>query len=130
MKREITLTRAEEEIMQILWRIEKGFIKDILAHFDDPKPAYNTVSTIVRILETKGYIGHFSYGKTHEYYPLIKRDEYTKAYFSSFLQNHFNNSFQKMVSFFAKNESMDTKELEQTLAIMQQQLEKQKAKKR
>lgn len=124
--KEIILTRAEEEVMQILWDIERGVVKDILEHFPEPKPAYNTVSTIVRILETKGYIDHKAYGKTHEYFPLIKREEYTKAYFGNFLRKHFNNSFQKMVSFFAKSEDIDIKELEDTLKIMKQEVEKQK----
>lgn len=125
---DLTLTRAEEEIMQILWQIERGFVKDILDHFPDPKPAYNTVSTIVRILENKGFIGHKAYGKTHEYFPLVAKEEYTKAYMGSFLRNHFNSSFGNMVSFFAKSEQMDVKELEETLKIMQQELEKHKNK--
>ncbi len=127
--REIILTRAEEEVMQILWEIERGVVKDILEHFPDPKPAYNTVSTIVRILESKGFIGHKAYGKTHEYFPLIKKDEYTSAYFKNFLQKHFNNSFQKMVSFFAKSDDLDMKDLEETLKIMEQEVENQKRKK-
>lgn len=125
-KQNITLTRAEEDIMKILWKIEKGFIKDILEYFDEPKPAYNTVSTIVRILETKGYVSHTSFGKTYEYYPLVSQKEYTQAYSTSFLKNHFNNSFHKMVSFFASSENVDIKELEETLKIMREQIEKQK----
>jgi len=126
---DLALTRAEEEIMQILWKIERGFIKDILDRFPDPKPAYNTVSTIVRILETKGFIDHKAYGKTHEYFPLVQKDEYTKAFLGNFLHNHFNNSFRSMVSFFAKSEEMDVKELEETLKMMQQEVEKHKKKK-
>ncbi len=131
MKRQndLALTRAEEEIMQILWKIERGFIKDILDRFTDPKPAYNTVSTIVRILETKGFIDHKAYGKTHEYFPLIIKDDYTKAFLGNFLHNHFNNSFGNMVSFFTKSEKMNMKELEETLKIMQQEIEKKKRKK-
>ena len=125
-KDDITLTKAEEEIMQVLWKLEKGFVKDILEQFPEPKPAYNTVSTIVRILETKGYVDHKAFGKTHEYYPLIRREEYTKVYFDNFLRNHFNNSFQKMVSFFTKSDGMNVKELEETLRIMQTELDKQK----
>ena len=83
------LTKAEEEIMQMLWGIEKGFINDILAKFPDPKPAYNTVSTIVRILEKKGFVGHIAYGKSHEYFPKVSKKEYTKTYFGHFLKNYF-----------------------------------------
>ena len=100
--------------------------RDLLEHFPDPKPAYNTVSTIVRILETKGYVGHKAFGKTHEYYPLIRQEEYTKVYFENFLQNHFNNSFQKMVSFFTKSDNLSIKELEETLRMMQAEIDKHK----
>ena len=75
------LTRAEEQVMQILWRIEKGFVNDILENFPNPKPAYNTVSTIVRILEKKEFVSHKAYGKTHEYFPLVLKKTYTKSFF-------------------------------------------------
>lgn len=123
---DIMLTRAEEEIMQILWTIERGVIKDMLQHFPDPKPAYNTVSTIVRILESKGFVDHKAYGKTYEYFPVIQKNAYTKSYFHNFLKNHFNNSFQKMVSFFAQNDTMDIKELEEAIRIIQQEVDQQK----
>ena len=127
--KDIVLTRAEEDVMHILWKIKKGVVKDFLEYFPNPKPAYNTVSTIVRILESKGFIGHKAYGKTHEYFPLISKDEYTSSYFRNFLQKHFNNSFQKMGSFFAKSDDLDMKDLEETLKIMQQEVENQKQKK-
>ena len=73
------LTRAEEQVMQVLWKIKKGFVKDILEHFDEPKPAYNTVSTIVRILQDKGFVNHKAYGRTHEYYPVISKSEYSNS---------------------------------------------------
>ena len=85
----LELTRAEEEIMQILWEIQKGFVKNIVEKLPDPKPAYNTVSTIVRILETKGFVGHTAFGKTYEYYPLINRDDYRKHHLNSMLKNYF-----------------------------------------
>lgn len=99
------LTRAEEQVMQVLWKLEKGFVKDILEHFDDPKPAYNTVSTIVRILQNKGFVSYRAYGRTHEYFPLITKDEYSKFHMSSFVQDYFSNSFGKMVSFFAREKT-------------------------
>lgn len=124
--KDILLTRAEEEIMQILWTIKRGVIKDMLQHFPDPKPAYNTVSTIVRILESKGFVDHKAYGKTYEYFPVVQKNDYTKSYFHNFLKNHFNNSFHKMVSFFAQNDTMDIKELEETIRIIQQEVDQQK----
>ncbi|MFO7370382.1 MAG: BlaI/MecI/CopY family transcriptional regulator [Bacteroidales bacterium] len=122
----LELTRAEEEVMQILWQIKKGFVKNMVEMFPDPKPAYNTVSTIVRILETKGFIGHTAYGKTHEYYPLVEKDEYRKKYLNSMLHNYFGGSFRQMASFFVKNEKMDTRELEEILNLMKKELEKPK----
>jgi BlaI family penicillinase repressor len=96
------LTKAEDQIMQILWTIEKGFVKDIMDHLPDPKPAYNTVSTIVRILEKKGFVGYKAYGKTHEYFPLIAKENYTRFYLNNMVKGYFNGSFQNLVSFFAK----------------------------
>jgi predicted transcriptional regulator len=112
------LTRAEEEVMQVLWRIEKGFVKDILELFDDPKPAYNTVSTIVRILQDKGFVDHKAYGRTHEYYPVVSKDEYSKNHIKNFVKDYFSNSFEKMVSFFAKEKSISVQEMEEIMKIM------------
>lgn len=124
--KEIYFTRAEEEIMQILWKIERGVVKDIIEYFPDPKPAYNTVSTIIRILESKGFVDHKAYGKTHEYFPLITKEDYSKKFIKNFVQGYFNNSFQKMVSFFSSAEEMDIKELEETLNLMQKQIQNRK----
>ena len=120
------LTKAEEQIMQILWKIEKGFVNDILEEFPLPKPAYNTVSTIVRILEKKAFVGHKAYGKTHEYFPLISKDEYTKTYLKGFLNNYFSNSYQQLVSFFSNDNNLSVQELEEIRTMMDQQIEKQK----
>jgi predicted transcriptional regulator len=110
------LTEAEERIMQILWKIRKGFVKDILEQLPEAnKPAYNTVSTIVRILEAKGFVGHTAYGKTHEYYPLVAKSDYTKFYFRNFLKGYFGGSFAGLVSFFAKEENLNLEELEDLL---------------
>lgn len=116
------LTRAEEEIMHILWMIEKGFVKDILEKMPEPKPAYNTVSTIVRILEKKGFVGYKAYGKTHEYYPLVVKDEYSNTLMKSMVKNYFSNSFQQMVSFFASNKELSLKELEEIKMIMESEI--------
>ncbi len=120
------LTKAEDQIMQILWLIEKGFIHDILSHFPEPKPAYNTVSTVVRILERKGFINHKSYGKTHEYFPVISKKEYTQKFFKKFLNNYFSNSHKELVSFFTKNEDIDIKELEEIRQLMSEEIIKHK----
>jgi predicted transcriptional regulator len=121
------LTRAEEEVMQVLWRIEKGFVKDILELFDDPKPAYNTVSTIVRILQDKGFVDHKAYGRTHEYYPVVSKDEYSKNHIKNFVKDYFSNSFEKMVSFFAKEKSISVQEMEEIMKIMKGEVKKQKS---
>ncbi len=123
------LTRAEEQVMQVLWKIEKGFVKDVLEHFEDPKPAYNTVSTIIRILQDKGFVNHKAYGRTHEYYPVVSKDEYSKSHLSSFVNDYFSNSFGKMVSFFAKEKEISVKEMEEIMKIMDGEVKKQKAKK-
>jgi BlaI family transcriptional regulator, penicillinase repressor len=109
------LTRAEDQVMQILWKLGKGFVKDIIEQMPEPKPAYNTVSTIVRILETKGFVDHQAYGKTHEYFPLISREKYTKFYLNNLLKGYFNGSFQNLVSFFARENKLDTKDIEKLL---------------
>jgi predicted transcriptional regulator len=115
------LTKAEDQVMQILWNLEKGFVKDIVEEMPEPKPAYNTVSTIVRILETKGFIGHKAYGKTHEYYPLISKEKYTRFYLNNLIKGYFNGSFQNLVSFFAKENKMDAADLEKLLEELKKQ---------
>ena len=109
------LTQAEEEIMQILWQLEKGFVKDIIEKMPEPKPAYNTVSTIVRILEGKGFVGHKAYGKTHEYFPIVAKDNYSKFYLNNFLSGYFGGSFEKLVSFFAKENNMSLRDVEELM---------------
>lgn len=109
------LTKAEEQIMQVLWDLNRAFVKEIIDRLPDPKPAYNTVSTIVRILQDKGFVGHEVYGKSHCYYPLVDKDTYTRKFLKNFIGNYFQNSFSQMVSFFAKEENVDLKELESIL---------------
>ena len=119
-------TRAEEKIMQILWKLEKGFVKDIIERLPNPKPAYNTVSTIVRVLEKKGFVSYTAYGKTHEYFPIISRNEYKKNFLKSFIKRYFSNSFQEMVSFFTSDRDIDLKELEEMRELLSEEIEKQK----
>ena len=120
------LTRAEEQIMQILWKLEKGFVNDILENFPEPKPAYNTVSTIIRILEKKGFAGHLSFGKTHQYYPLVSKEEYARVNLGGLLENYFSNSYKQLVSFFTQNERLSVRDLEELKKIMEQEIAKQK----
>jgi len=115
--------------MQVLWKIKKGFVKDILEHFDDPKPAYNTVSTIVRILQDKGFVDHKAYGRTHEYFPIVTKDEYSRSHLSNFVNDYFSNSYGKMVSFFAKENNISVKEMQEVMRIMESGVKKQKTEK-
>ncbi len=112
------LTKAEEEVMQILWRLKKAFIKEILERFDEPRPAYSTVSTIIRILQEKGFVNYRAYGRTYQYFPVISKDDYRKAQMSSFVRNYFSNSYQKMVSFFAREDSITVKDMEEIMEMM------------
>jgi len=116
------LTKAEEQIMQVLWELEKGFVNDIVSQLPDPKPAYNTVSTILRILEQKGFISHKAYGRTHEYYPLVHKEEYSREYLDNFTQNYFSNSYKALASFFANTENLSIRELEEIKVLVEEQI--------
>jgi len=116
------LTKAEEQVMQILWDLKKGFVNDVLDQMPNPKPAYNTVSTIVRILEKKGFVGYTAYGKTHEYYPLIEKNNYRSFYLKSMIASYFGGSFERLVSFFAKDNDMNIQEMEELLKNVQNEI--------
>jgi predicted transcriptional regulator len=120
------LTRAEEQVMQVLWKIKRGFVKDILEYFDEPKPAYNTVSTIVRILQDKGFADHKAYGRTHEYFPVVSKSEYSEMHLNTFVKDYFSNSFEKMVSFFAKEKRISVREMEDIMKMMENEVKRQK----
>ncbi|MDN3670928.1 BlaI/MecI/CopY family transcriptional regulator [Echinicola jeungdonensis] len=109
------LTKAEEQVMQILWEIEEGFVKEILEKMPSPKPAYNTVSTIIRILERKGFVKHKAYGKSHKYFPIVSKDQYRSFSIKNLLSGYFGGSFSKLASFFAKDEKLDIKDLEKLM---------------
>jgi len=115
-----TLTKAEEQVMQILWDEKEGFVKDLLQHFPEPKPAYNTVSTIIRILEKKGFVDHRSFGKSHQYYPLMSREQYRNERFSSLMKDYFNNSMQQVLSHFGKSGSVNMKEADEIIKMMEE----------
>lgn len=109
------LTKAESQVMQILWDLEEGFVKDIVEKFPKPKPAYNTVSTIIRILEKKEVVGHKAFGRSYMYYPLISREEYTRSTTKNLVNNYFSGSIENLVSFFVKEKDISAKELENIL---------------
>lgn len=115
-----TLTKAEEQIMQILWDEKEGFVKDLLQHFPEPKPAYNTVSTIIRILEKKGFVGHRSFGKSHQYYPLLSREQYRNERFSGLMKDYFNNSMKQVLSHFGSSGSLSMNEADEIIKIMEE----------
>lgn len=114
------LTKAEEQVMQILWEEEEGFVKDLLQKFPEPKPAYNTVSTIIRILEKKGFVSHRSFGKSHQYYPLVSREKYRSERFSGLMNDYFNNSMKQVLSHFSSNGSLSMKEADEIIKIMEE----------
>ena len=122
------LTKAEEQIMHVLWKLETAFVKDIIAELPDPKPAYNTVSTIVRILESKGFVFHNAYGKTHQYFPVITKEDYTQFFVKNMVHTYFSDSIPEMVSFFARDKHMTLSELEEIMSLIQSQINKQKSK--
>lgn len=112
------LTKAEEQIMQELWDMGGGFVKDIIQRLSDPKPAYNTVSTIVRILETKGFVKHEAFGKSHRYIPTVQKKDYKKLMADKLLDSYFDNSPKRMLSFFLEENKLDVKELDDILELI------------
>jgi BlaI family transcriptional regulator, penicillinase repressor len=115
------LTPKEEEILQLLWEVKKGFVKDLLARMPDPKPHYNTLSTIIRNLEEKGYVAYTAYGTTYEYYPLISKEQYKESSISKILSRYFDNSYKNLVAFFAQEEKISAEELKEILEIINKQ---------
>ncbi|MGK0253077.1 MAG: BlaI family penicillinase repressor [Mariniflexile sp.] len=115
------LTNKEEEIMHVLWKLEKAFVKDVLADIKDEKPHYNTLSTIIRNLEEKGYVGYTAYGKTHQYFPIVSKEDYKKRFMTVAIDNYFNNSYKNVVSFFAKEEKISIEDLKEIIALIENQ---------
>ncbi len=118
------LTKAEEEIMQVLWQLEQAFVKDIVDLLPAPKPHYNTVSTIIKILCDKGFVGYESFGKSNRYYPLIQKDEYSKKTMKQFVSKYFDGSFAGMLSFFAQEKDITVQDLEAILKELKQSPDK------
>lgn len=122
-----TLTKAEEKAMKILWSINNGLIRDVVKGYEDPKPAYTTVATIIKILEKKGFVERRAIANTFEYHPLIKEGDYSKKYMKSFVKRYFSDSFKSMVSAFGTNEELSTQDMEDLITHFQNQIEKKKS---
>jgi len=115
------LTRKEEEVMKILWKLEKAFVKDIIEEYDDPKPHYNTVSSLVRLLQDKGIIGFKQYGNTYEYFPLVTKEEYRKTFMKQVVSDYFDNSYKSAVAFFVKEKGLSPAELAELIKLIKEQ---------
>lgn len=117
------LTNKEEEIMRVLWDLEKAFVKEVLAELKDQKLHYNTVSTIIRNLEEKAFVSHTAYGKTHQYFPVVSKEQYRKQFMNLATKRFFDNSFKSVVSYFAKEEKISAQELREILEIIESKKE-------
>lgn len=118
------LTKTEERIMQLLWRLKKAFIKDIIDSLpDDPKPPYNTISSVVRLLEKKGYIGFKAYGKTYEYFPIVSKSEYRKMFFKKMLTGYFDNSVESLMSFIVKDQKLSEEDIKKIKELIDKKSE-------
>ncbi len=118
------LTTAEEQIMQIVWKLKEATVRDILQEFRENEPAYNTVSTIVKILEKKKFVGHKTYGTTYVFYPLVQKEEYARVHLSKFMKDYFNNSFPVLASFFIKDNDLSLEEIEEILKETKKEIDK------
>lgn len=119
-----TLTKAEEQIMQILWDLKEATVKEVVEGFKAPKPAYTTVATVLKVLEKKEIVSHKPLGNTYQYFATLSKKAYAKDQFSSLLTNYFSGSFPKMATFFAKENNLNISELEEMIKIAESELEK------
>lgn len=113
------LTKAEEEVMHLIWEIGRGTVSDLLEKFEGEKPPHSTVSSVVRILEKKGFVGHKAYGKTHEYFPLIAKEDYGRRTLGDVLRNYFDGSVSRLVSHLAEDEKLSREELDELLRMLE-----------
>jgi BlaI family transcriptional regulator, penicillinase repressor len=113
------LTRKEEEAMQALWSTGRGFVKDLLENYPEPRPHYNTLSSLIRLLEEKGYVGHKAYGNTHEYFPLVTKEEYRREFMTDVVENYFGKSYKSVVSFFANEHNISADELKEIIEMIE-----------
>ena len=116
------LTKAEEQVMQCIWKLEKAFLKNIVDQFPEPKPAYTTISTVIRVLVKKGFLAYNTYSKVHEYYPLVSKDEYFHHHFKGIIKTFFNGSVANFASFFTEGEDISITELEKIRKLVEQKI--------
>ncbi|MFZ5430035.1 MAG: BlaI/MecI/CopY family transcriptional regulator [Bacteroidota bacterium] len=116
------LTKAEEQVMQYLWSLSEAVVKDIVDRFDEPKPAYTTVATVLKVLEKKGFADHKTIGNTHLFFPLVSKKEYTRLQFRTLLEDYFQGSFPKLATFFARENNLTISELEEMLKSAESEL--------
>ncbi len=114
----IKLTKKEEEVMKIIWKLEKAFVKDIIKEYPDPKPHYNTISSLVRILQDKVIVGFKQYGNTYEYFPLLPKEEYRKVFMKEIINDYFDNSFPRAVASFIEDKKLDPDEIEEIMKLI------------
>ena len=117
----LRLTNKKEEITHILWKLNKAFVKDVMNEISGQKPHYNTLSTVIRKLEEKGYVGHTIYGNTHQYFPMVSKEDYRKGFMNKAIENYFNSSYKNMVSFFAKEEKLSVEDLKEIISIIEKE---------
>lgn len=122
------LTKAEEQVMQVIWKIGQGFANEIMAAYPEPKPAYNTVLTTIKILEAKGFVKHETFCRFHRYQAVISKEEYSKHFLGSVVERYFNNSYLDLVSAFAKKENFKLEELEALKKIVDEAIHNEKNK--
>jgi len=121
------LTKAEEQVMQILWQLKEAIVKQILDKMpDEPKPAYNTVSTVVRVLESKGFVDHKAYGNSHVYFPIVSEEQYKKFAFDKVIKSYFNNSYKSLVSYLVKEQKLNLSELAELILLAERSRNKDK----
>lgn len=123
------LTRAEEQVMQFIWKLEHGFLKDIIEQFPDPRPAYTTVSTVIRVLVKKGFVGYRTYGKINEYYPVVSKQDYFKQKVKPMIAGYLKGSPSNIVSYFSQAE-LNLSELEEIRRLVDDRIKKLKTKKK
>ena len=120
MNEQKELTKAELQIMQVLWQKENAFVNEILQELEEPRPAYNTVSTVLRVLQNKGFVAYRSFGKNYQYYPLVSKESYTNRFMNRVVDNFFSGSVKAMVSFFTKNEKMSVQEIDELIEMLKE----------
>ncbi len=118
------LTNKEEEIMRVLWKLKQAFVKEVVAELPEPKPHYNTISTVIRNMEEKGFISHNAFGKTHQYYPVVSKEAYKKTFMQKTIQHYFEDSYKNVVSFFAKEDKISVSELKEIISIIEKNQKK------